>query len=54
MSGEHVLASQLLPFGIQVSDLEYISDVDAGIAAVVISAIGIVLPDACSPPARSA
>ena len=41
MSGEHVLASQLLPFGIQVSDLEYIA-LWTLVAAVVIGAIGIV------------
>ncbi len=41
MSGEHVLASQLLPFGIQVSDLEYIAMWTLA-AAVVIGAIGIV------------
>ena len=42
MSGEPVLASQILPFGIQVSDLEYIA-VWTLVAAVVISAIGIVI-----------
>ena len=36
MSGEHVLASQLLPFGIQVSDLEYIA-LWTLVAAVVIT-----------------
>ncbi len=41
MSGEHVLASQLLPFGIQVSDLEYIA-MWTLVAAVVIGAVGIV------------
>jgi signal transduction histidine kinase len=41
VSGEHVLASQLLPFGIQVSDLEYIA-MWTLVSAVVISAIGIV------------
>ena len=41
MSGEPVLASQLLPFGIQVSDLVYIA-MWTLVAAVVISAIGIV------------
>jgi signal transduction histidine kinase len=41
VSGEPVLASQLLPFGIQVSDLEYIA-MWTLVAAVVISAIGIV------------
>ena len=40
MSGEPVLASQLLPFGIQVSDLEYISMWT--LVALVITAIGIV------------
>ena len=40
MTGEHVLASQLLPFGIQVSDLAYIA-LWTLVAAVVISAIGI-------------
>ena len=42
MSGGRVLASQLLPFGIQVSDLEYIA-LWTFAAAVVISLIGIVL-----------
>ena len=42
MSGDRVLASQLLPFGIQVSDLEYIA-LWTFAAAVVISLIGIVL-----------
>ncbi len=42
MSGGRVLASQLLPFGIQVSDLEYIA-LWTFVAALVISAIGIVL-----------
>ncbi|MBV9206687.1 MAG: HAMP domain-containing histidine kinase, partial [Actinobacteria bacterium] len=42
MSGGRVLASQLLPFGIQVSDLEYIA-LWTFVAAVVISVIGIVL-----------
>jgi len=41
VSGEPVLASQLLPFGIQVSDLEYIA-MWTLVAAVVIGAIGIV------------
>ncbi len=42
MSGGRVLASQLLPFGIQVSDLVYIA-LWTFVAAVVISAIGIAL-----------
>jgi len=42
VSGGRVLASQLLPFGIQVSDLEYIA-LWTFVAALVISAIGIVL-----------
>ncbi len=42
MSGDRVLASQLLPFGIQVSDLEYIA-LWTFVAALVISAIGIML-----------
>jgi signal transduction histidine kinase len=42
VSGGRVLASQLLPFGIQVSDLEYIA-LWTFAAAVVISLIGIVL-----------
>jgi len=42
VSGGRVLASQLLPFGIQVSDLEYIA-LWTFVAAVVISVIGIVL-----------
>jgi signal transduction histidine kinase len=42
VSGTGVLASQLLPFGIQVSDLEYIA-LWTFVAALVISAIGILL-----------
>ena len=42
MSGGRVLASQLLPFGIQVSDLEYIA-LWTFVAALVISVIGILL-----------
>ncbi len=42
MSGDRVLASQLLPFDIQVSDLEYIA-LWTFVAALVISAIGIML-----------
>jgi signal transduction histidine kinase len=42
VSGSRVLASQLLPFGIQVSDLEYIA-LWTFVAALVISAIGILL-----------
>ena len=42
MSGDRIFASQLLPFGIQVSDLEYIA-LWTLVAAVVISVIGIVL-----------
>ena len=42
MSGDRIFASQLLPFGIQVSDLEYIA-LWTLVAAAVISVIGIVL-----------
>jgi len=42
VSGDRVLASQLLPFDIQVSDLEYIA-LWTFVAALVISAIGIML-----------
>jgi len=42
VSGDRILASQLLPFGIQVSDLEYIA-LWTFVAALVISAIGIML-----------
>jgi len=42
VSGGRVLASQLLPFGIQVSDLEYIA-LWTFVAALVISVIGILL-----------
>jgi len=42
VSGDRIFASQLLPFGIQVSDLEYIA-LWTLVAAAVISVIGIVL-----------
>jgi len=42
VSGDRIFASQLLPFGIQVSDLEYIA-LWTLVAAVVISVIGIAL-----------
>ena len=42
MSGDRIFASQLLPFGIQVSDLEYIA-LWTLVAAAVISVIGIAL-----------
>ena len=42
MSGGGDLASQILPFGIQVSDLEFIA-LWTFVAAVVISVIGILL-----------
>jgi signal transduction histidine kinase len=42
VSGSGVLASQILPFGIQVSDLEFIA-LWTFVAAVVISVIGILL-----------